>query len=141
MRVSTTAAFRLTVSLPRRLLRRRIIRMRRCPMFQGRLHWMEGNMARKLMMALFALAAIGLVQPTAALARGGGGGGMGGHRGMGGRGRGGHGVMGGGGMGGHGGWGGGGGMSGHVGMGGGGGGFRSAGIHGGFGGGPHGFHG
>jgi hypothetical protein len=98
-------------------------------------------MARKLMMALFALAAIGLVQPTAALARGGGGGGMGGHGGMGGGGMGGHAVMGGGGMGGHGGWGGGGGMSGHVGMGGGGGGFRSAGIHGGFGGGPHGFHG
>ena len=33
-------------------------------------------MARKLMMALFALAAIGLVQPTAASARGGGGGGF-----------------------------------------------------------------
>jgi hypothetical protein len=79
---------------------------------------MEGNMVRKLMMALFALAAVGLVQPTAALARGGGGGG-------------------GGGMGGH----GGGGMGGHAVMGGGGGGFRSAGIHGGFGGGPHGFHG
>jgi len=75
---------------------------------------MEGNMARKLMMALFALAAIGLVQPTAASARGGAG--MGGH--------------------------GGGGMGGHAVMGGGGGGgFRSAGVHGGFGGGSfHGFH-
>ena len=72
-------------------------------------------MARKLMMALFALATIGLVQPTAALARGGGG--MGGHAGMGGGGMGGHAVMGGGG------------------------GFRSAGIHGGFAGGLHGFHG
>lgn len=70
-------------------------------------------MARKLMMALFALAAIGLVQPTAASARGGGGGGMGGH--------------------------GGGGMGGHAVMGGGGGSFRSAGVHGGFGGGS--FHG
>jgi hypothetical protein len=81
---------------------------------------MEGNMVRKLMMALFALAAVGLVQPTAALARGGGGGGMGGHAAMGG----------------------GGGMGGHAVMGGGGGvGFRSAGIHGGFGGGHHGFHG
>jgi len=77
---------------------------------------MEGNMARKLMVALFAMAAIGLVQPTAASARGGGGGGMGGGHG-------------------------GGGMGGHAVMGGGGGGFRSAGIHGGFGGGPHGFHG
>jgi hypothetical protein len=84
-------------------------------MFHGRLLWMEGNMARKLMMALFALAAIGLVQPTAASARGGGGGGMGGHVG--------------------------GGMGGHAVMGGGGG-FRSAGVHGGFGGGSfHGFHG
>src|ERR1700688_2270893 len=100
MRVSTTAAFRVTVSLPRRLHRRRIIRTRRCPMFYGRLLWMEGNMVRKLMMALFAVAAVGLVQPAAALARGGGGGGMGGH---GGGGMGGHAVMGGGGggMGGH----------------------------------------
>jgi hypothetical protein len=86
---------------------------------------MEGNMARKLMMALFALAAIGLVQPTAASARGGGG--MGGH---GGGGMGGHAVMGGGG----------GGMGGHAVMGGGS--FHSAGNHGGFGGGSfHGFHG
>jgi hypothetical protein len=112
-------------------------------MFYGRLLWMEGNMVRKLMMALFAVAAVGLVQPTAALARGGGGGGMGGHGGggMGGHGvggMGGHAVMGGGGggMGGHVGMGGG--MGGHVGMGGG---FHSAGIHPGFGGGRfHGFH-
>ena len=46
-------------------------------------------MLRKMTMALFAVAAIGLVQPTAAFARGGhggggGGGGMGGHGGMGG---------------------------------------------------------
>jgi hypothetical protein len=39
---------------------------------------MEGSMARKMMMALFALAAIGLVQPTVAFARGGHGGGGGG---------------------------------------------------------------
>jgi len=72
---------------------------------------------RKTIIALFALAAVGLVQPTAAFARGGGGGG--GHGG------------GGGGGGGH-----GGGM--------GGGGFHGGGFHGGFaGGGFHsgGFHG
>jgi hypothetical protein len=56
-------------------------------------------MLRKMTMALFAVAAIGLVQPTAAFARGGhggggGGGGMGGHGGMGGGGY--HGGMGGG---------------------------------------------
>jgi hypothetical protein len=39
---------------------------------------MEASMARKMMMALFALAAVGLVQPTAAFARGGHGGGGGG---------------------------------------------------------------
>jgi hypothetical protein len=59
---------------------------------------MEGRMARKWMTALVAVAAIGLVQPTAALARGGhgggGGGGMSGHGGMGGGGY--HGGMGGG---------------------------------------------
>src|SRR5712672_3422921 len=67
---------------------------------------------RKTIIALFALAAVGLVQPTAAFARGGGGGGGGGH---------------GGGGGGH-----GGGM-------GGGGGFRGGGFHGGFA--SRGFHG
>jgi hypothetical protein len=41
-------------------------------------------MLRKMTMALFAVAAIGLVQPTAALARGGHGGGGGYHGGMGG---------------------------------------------------------
>jgi hypothetical protein len=39
---------------------------------------MEGSMTRKMMMALFALAAIGLAQPTVAFARGGHGGGGGG---------------------------------------------------------------
>ena len=87
-------------------------------------------MARKLMMALLATAAIGLVQPTMALARGGGGGG-GGHGGGGG----GHGFGGGGGA--HASFGGGGVHS----FGGGGMGFRSAAVHGGFvGGGFHGFH-
>jgi hypothetical protein len=43
---------------------------------------MEGSMARKMMMAMFALAAIGLVQPTAAFARGGHGGGGGFHGGF-----------------------------------------------------------
>ena len=43
----------------------------------------EGSMMRKTIIALFALAAVGLVQPTVASARGGGGGG-GGHGGGGG---------------------------------------------------------
>ena len=38
----------------------------------GEFENMETSMARKMMMALVALAAIGLVQPTVALARGGG---------------------------------------------------------------------
>jgi hypothetical protein len=82
---------------------------------------------RKTMIALFALAAVGLVQPTAAFARGGGGGGGGG----------GHGGGGGGGGGGHGGGmgGGGGGHGGGLG----GGGFRGGGFHGGFA--SRGFHG
>jgi hypothetical protein len=42
---------------------------------------MEGSMARKMMMALFALAAFGLVQPTVAFARCGHGGGGGFHGG------------------------------------------------------------
>jgi hypothetical protein len=46
----------------------------------GEFESMETSMARKMMMALVALAAIGLVQPTVALARGGGHGG-GGHGG------------------------------------------------------------
>jgi uncharacterized membrane protein len=44
----------------------------------GELASMETSMARKMMMALVALAAIGLVQPTVAFARGGGGHGGGG---------------------------------------------------------------
>jgi hypothetical protein len=44
----------------------------------GELESMETSMARKMMMALVALAAIGLVQPTVAFARGGGGHGGGG---------------------------------------------------------------
>src|SRR6266436_3585955 len=76
-------------------------------------------MMRKTIIALFALAAVGLVQPTVASARGGGGGGGGGHGGGGGRG---------------GGFGGGGGFHG-----GGGGGFQGGGFHGRFAGG--GFHG
>jgi hypothetical protein len=72
---------------------------------------MEASMARKMMMALVALAAIGLVQPTVALAHGGHGGGGGG------------GFHGGGGGGFH------------------GGGFHGGGFHGGFAGGFHrGFH-
>src|ERR1700730_12656705 len=73
-----------------------------------------GSMMRKTTIALFALAAVGLAQPTAAFARGGGGGG--GH--------------GGGGGGGHGGGMGGGGFRG--GGFGGGAGFRGGGFHGGF---------
>jgi hypothetical protein len=48
----------------------------------GEFEIMETSMARKMMMALVALAAIGLGQPTVALAHGGGhGGGGGGHGG------------------------------------------------------------
>jgi hypothetical protein len=96
-----------------------------------------GSMMRKTTIALFALAAVGLAQPTAAFARGGGGGG-GGHGGGGG----GHGGgMGGGGFRG-GGFGGGGGFRGggfHSSAALGGGGFRGGGFHGGFASG--GFHG
>jgi hypothetical protein len=72
---------------------------------------------RKTIIALLAVAAVGLVQPTAAFARGGGGGGGGHGGGGGGGGR-------GGGMGGGGGF--------HGGGFGGGGGFRGGGFHGGF---------
>jgi hypothetical protein len=47
-------------------------------MIGGRLQIMEASMLRKWMVALLALAAVGLVQPTTAFARGGGGGGHGG---------------------------------------------------------------
>jgi hypothetical protein len=83
----------------------------------------EGSMMRKTIIALFALAAVGLAQPTVASARGGGGGGGGGHGGGGG----GH----GGGFGGGGFHGGGFGGGGFRGGGFGGGGFRSAAIGGG----------
>jgi hypothetical protein len=87
-------------------------------------------MMRKTIMAMFAVAAVGLVQPTAAFARGGGGGGGGGHGGGGGGRAGGF-----GGGGGHGGGFGGGGF--HAGFASGG--FHGGGFHGGFHGG--GFHG
>src|ERR1700743_2700358 len=57
---------------------RRIFRPRKCLMLSGRLQITETSMIRKWMVALLALAAVGLVQPTAAFARGGGGGGHGG---------------------------------------------------------------
>src|ERR1700738_3422793 len=118
---------RLTVSLPRTLFRlpnnpaakvSSPLERRRPKGGSIMRKTMGGSMMRKTIIALFALAAAGLVQPTVASARGGGGGG--GHGG------------GGGGRGG--GFGGGGGF--HGGGGGGfhGGGFQGGGFHGGFGG-------
>src|SRR6266850_3124630 len=107
---------RLTVSLPRTLFDCRIIVLRKCPILRSDIVPKGGSMMRKTIIALFALAAVGLVQPNAAFARGGGGGGHGG-----------------GGGGGHG--GGGGFHGGSFG----GGGFHGGGFHGGFAGGE--FHG
>jgi hypothetical protein len=69
---------RLTVSLPRTLFS-----MPNNPNAKVFYPWeryrpKEGSMMRKTIIALFAVAAVGLVQPTVASARGGGGGGHGG---------------------------------------------------------------
>src|SRR5258706_12967860 len=71
------AAEILTVSLLRAFFDRRIN-----PAAKVSYPWSDlvqgGSMMRKTTIALFALAAVGLTQPTAAFARGGGGGGHGG---------------------------------------------------------------